>query len=292
MTIKALLAIVAGMPGMLLATVPAFAGHYDLIKGKGVEVCEEYLTHSVGDSEVEATCDREFNSGSPDIKRPVWEQLDPQKNKLLVLRIENYLQTPRDEKAMRPWVPVHREEALDSLYINEFARLATTQLDINNDGKPETVARFRSYRCDTWGQAATPRGPHWVAPIVVLDDTKQDVDREMTYPLMQNPGKKFVANAGVIDASRKSFFERQKETHAPPASFSELKKNIPDPEFVYSKYAPGSAERMGYDAFLFKQRTYFDKWDEQDGQKGIHILSVYHTQGSSTEDVCRFRWQD
>ncbi len=269
----------------------AQAGRYEIVKGKGVEVCDVYNKY-LSTQRDELTCDREFPSDLTDLKRPAWQQLDPMQNKPLIGRIENYLQAPRDEKALKPWRPVYREDSPDELYISELARLALGQVDIDNDGRPETVVRFRDFRCDSWGQAASPRGPRWVAPIVVLNGSKQDVDREKTYPLMQNPNKTYISNAKAVEKAKELLFAKEKQSLAPPISYSEMRRSIPDLLFAYSKYSPGNPELQGYDAFLFKQQAYFDKWDEQEGRKGIHTLSIYRTVNGKTDEVCRYRWQD
>ena len=281
------------MAGMFLTSSPVFAGQFDWVKGKGTEVCDVYFRYLATERDGDRlTCDREFPSELAELQRPAWESLDPLKNKPLIGRIENYLQAPRDQKASKPWRPVYKDETPDQFYISDLARLAVTQVDIDNDGKPETLAKFRSFSCDTWRTTASPRGPRWVAPIVVLTDNRQDVDRDKTYPLMQNPGKKFVANAAEIDAAEEKLLSDINSRHLPPSVVPEMRKSIPRARFAYTKYAPGVASLMGYDTFLYKQQAYFDKWDEQQGQKGIHTLSVYRTQGGKTDELCRYRWRD
>ena len=135
----------------------------------------------------------------------------------------------------------------------------------------------RSFMCQTWDDKA----PHWRAPIVVLDVTKQSVDIEKTYSLMQNPMKVYVTNADEIA----NYFKTNRTQ-------KNISKHRPKSIYKESKYAAGGSELQGYDIFLFKGTAYFDKWDEVRNGDAYQTLTVYQTISTDTKNICRyqFRW--
>lgn len=243
----------------------AFAGSYTLTKGKGVEVCEQYMKF-LATQKTALNCDRNIPPEFSPLKKPNWQKLDLWENRELILRIEDYLTIPNDYKATKPSSREKNEDSIE--YAHKHGTplyLWSADIDIDNDGRKETVLKYRSHSCQSWDG---PKPPLWRAPIVVFDMSKRVIDIEKTHLLMQNEGKHYVSN------------------------WDEAKKTGKRLEFSYSKYAPGSSVLQGYDAFIYSNETFFDRWDENKQGKHYETLTVYKTEKHKTAEVCRyqFRW--
>jgi len=281
---------IAQFPASETGEIPS-TSRYKLIKGKGIKVCEAYARY-LATQIYQLRCDRDVPPQIAELQKPSWKELDVKENKLLVLRIENYLEIPRDEKATAPFRPVHREGELTTYSPPMHARLAVAQIDIDNDGNKETVARYRSFMCQEWDIAE--RAPHWKGPLVVFDSNSKRIDIEKTYPLMQNPWKVYVGNSEAIEKAEKDYFEASRKAWTPdPKEFAkrntELRKLIPKAKYENSRYSPGISMRKGYDAFEFMGKSFFDQWNEEKGD-GYQSLTVYQTESGETDEICRFQY--
>lgn len=151
-----------------------------------------------------------------------------------------------------------------------FVRLWVTNLDIDNDGIPESVFKYRSWSCrNKWDE----RRSHFAALYVF--DSKGELDREKTWHLMQNPEKKYATNSSeALDG-----------------------KDV-DLKYEYSKYAPGFMRLVTYDVFLFQGKTYFDRWHDADFNPALELelsplhqsLQVFLTENDATREICRFKY--
>lgn len=81
-----------GVAALLLTTAPVLAGQYDLIKGKGVEVCEAYKKNleSFSDRYPVMACERKINPEFKDFETPNWEKVDLEKHRELFRRVLRY----------------------------------------------------------------------------------------------------------------------------------------------------------------------------------------------------------
>lgn len=269
---------------LMLSSGTVLAGEYILEKGKGVEVCDVYYEY-LKIQKYPLTCKRNFPSNIKNLKRPDWKKLDNNKNKLLILRIENYLRIPKDEKATQPWVPVEKEVNFDKYNVNTPGRLLYT-VNIDNNGKKEILVKYRSFLCHEYD---TNKEPRWKAPIVVLDDEGSNLNIEKTYPLMQNVGKLYVTNVDEIIRRNKNFFQLRKDN----MPYIERIKLIPviKGKMKSTVYAAGLAKHQGYDVFEFKNERYFDKWDEERRGKSYQSLTIYKNMKSSISATCRYQYQ-
>ena len=281
-----------------------FAGSYEQIEGKGIAVCDAYFQY-LKTQRGPLTCKREFPSEILQLQRPSWLQLDLNENKLLAIRIENYLQIPRDEKSTLPWTPAWGEDELSDFSVTKPGRsLFIADIDIDNDGIKETVTKYRSYSCHTWDFPT--KEPSWKAPIVVVDENKQFVNIERTYPLMQNRDKRYLANYDELQvrfnelerkrkARKNEIYRRMKAGE----SYVDLTESLPvvsvpkvEAKFKPSVFAAGSAKHQGYDVFVFNNITYFDKWDEELKESRYQVLSVYKNNKGTVETLCRFQYHN
>src|SRR3989344_7316012 len=70
----------------------AHAGRYELIKGKGVEVCEAYKKNleSFSDPYPVMACERKINPEFKDFEKPNWEKVDLEQHRELFRRLKKY----------------------------------------------------------------------------------------------------------------------------------------------------------------------------------------------------------
>jgi hypothetical protein len=86
-----LLFIVVAVSSTVFA-YPAHAGRYELIKGKGVEVCEAYKKNleSFSDPYPVMACERKINTAFTDFEKPNWEKVDLEQHRELFRRVLRY----------------------------------------------------------------------------------------------------------------------------------------------------------------------------------------------------------
>lgn len=128
---------------------PANAGHYEIIKGKGMEVCEAYEKNlNSFNPSGPMVCERKVNPETPDFKKPKWQVLEPAQAEALMLE-ENDLalkamgssQTKEQKEGYSAWVKERVEK-------DKNAVLEVASVDINNDGKYETVLKNSDGDCN------------------------------------------------------------------------------------------------------------------------------------------------
>lgn len=126
---------------VFLLPVYVLAGEYVLVKAEGIEVCEAYKRNlnsfNVHNQYVMA-CERKLNPQFTDFKKPEWRKMDLRKNIELLKKIElflgNYVVTSDNVEG---W-----EEYIESRIKEEYISIDLCQIDINNDGKKESVRPF------------------------------------------------------------------------------------------------------------------------------------------------------
>ena len=115
-------------------TYPAHAGRYELIKGKGMEVCESYAKNLNSFKPVHPMiCEREINPEMKDFQKPEWKEIDAWENRPLVRKINRFLGLgmAEDWEDSLKWDIEHRQLVVH-----------LSQIDIDNDGQRENVLRF------------------------------------------------------------------------------------------------------------------------------------------------------
>ena len=74
-------------------TYPAHAGRYELIKGRGVEVCEAYEKNLNSlRNPWPMNCEREVSQKFKEFSKPKWQRVDAIKNFALVWTVDEFLQ--------------------------------------------------------------------------------------------------------------------------------------------------------------------------------------------------------
>jgi hypothetical protein len=229
------------------------AGRYELIKGKGVEVCEAYRKNLNSFNPHEPMiCERQINSEMKDFKKSQWRNISEEQTfslfmeeNAIVLRSTGSSKTEAQKEGFTEWV---REQIKDQLLV-----MQTTQLDIDNDSAPETVLKERNGDCPMH-QASS-------ASFAVLTKDGQHYDLE----------KSRYVNDGfsrVVAALKKDI----KPESAHLAGMS-------DKEFVGDNV---------YDVFLYQDKTYFDMW-----VTGVNSgrLYVFLRKDGRTKNICAYRFK-
>src|SRR4030042_5388287 len=119
----------------------ALADEYVLVKGKGIEVCEEYgkNLNSLVLKEY-MVCERKINPKFTDFKKPEWLEIDLWKNREFLRKVECFLglqSTFGDpDKNLQEW-----EKFLKWRLKDNATTIMIARVDIDNDGKDENVIK-------------------------------------------------------------------------------------------------------------------------------------------------------
>lgn len=144
--------------------VLAHGGRYEVLMGKGVEVCEGYAANlNSFKPYYPMLCDRSVNPRFSDLKKPKWQRLDFEKNLELIVSIDRLLR-PTYFRQPEIRVPSLRGNVEQDNY-----RYQVTIVDIDNDGKTEPVLRFVE-AC--WDGSPRLGG----SALVVLQKNRREVD--------------------------------------------------------------------------------------------------------------------
>lgn len=219
-----------------VAFIPsAHAGRYELMRGKGVEVCEAYEKNlnsfSLG---IPMICERQINPEMKGFQRPEWKELDALENREMVKNIELFLDNhprgnPKDDLAQ--W-----EDGIKDRVKIHHLKIEVAQVDIDNDGKADNVVKYYDGSC--------PMTRHYGTPLLVINQEKSIDIR--TASLMQNP--KSAAGHTLT----------------------------------------GIWAGTMYDAFIYKDMAYFDRWSQSKNQTGL--LKVFAVKNSITKEICRYKF--
>lgn len=161
-------AILLALADIALADV-AYAGRYEIVKGKGVDVCEAYRKNLNSFNLHEPMiCERQISPEMKDFQKPEWKELDAWENRQLVRKINRFLGIgmAEDWENSLKWDIEHRHLVM---YLS--------QIDIDNDGQRENMLKFAEGSCPMTRQYGTS--------LLVLSEDKKDIDIK-TVPLMQN----------------------------------------------------------------------------------------------------------
>jgi hypothetical protein len=169
-----LLAVVGALAG------PVAAGDYQLILGKGIEVCEACLKNLQQQPVEAAVCDRQYATDLG-FSAPEWTPLDPGEHAEFYKRIINLIDEG-DEFTRNPNLddPKNFQRAI------EFDRLALTTTNIDNDGEPERLLRWSHGTCLNMFRGFFYR---YMSVLLVLAKDQRMVDRSKSDLLLQHASK-------------------------------------------------------------------------------------------------------
>ena len=169
-------------------------GVFEMLEGQGVELCEACFKALEALPSDLTGCERPYDA-ELGLSAPEWTELDPLKNLSLVKRVRLLV------------TPIEKEKIPGSIYDGDnFKReikglmrqgrvaLFLAKIDIDNDGRPESVLKFRDGAC------VDPYDDFHVQfqPLVVLKDDRATIDRRKTDLVMQNPRKRKEVPVGSV----------------------------------------------------------------------------------------------
>lgn len=220
---------IATVATFLLSAGSVLAGQYELVKGKGVEVCEAYQKNLNSFSPTEPMrCERPVNPKFKDFQKPKWERIDGLANYSLIESAYEFL-----EKPIGPGRKADLEGLRENIKAqNEPYTFSIATVDIDNDGKPERVLRYFD-TCIPFGTKG-----RYGTPLLVVSADGTQVDSEKSRRLMGDN-------------------------------------------------APLNWGYLMYDAFTYKNDTYFDYWIDYVGSQE---LRVSRTHNGVTSDICRYKY--
>jgi len=262
MMIKKMIAIIL----TLIFAIPAstLADEYVLVKGKGIEVCEDYGKNlNYFKPKISMKYKRQISLDFKDFSKPMWLNWDPilmnvgermfrDNNQALFDEIDLFLW----ERDINPFMHVldedkknwhgtkmEYEKAWRDYKVNRRAQISKPigQLDIDNDGMPENIVYDKFYE----------RGI-----FLVLTADKKSIDIKKTANLLQHPPRK-------TDGKW---------------SFA-----------LYGSIMYAGGHKDYYDAFIYKGKTYFDWW-ESECDPIVGRLRVFKTENQKTEEICIYQY--
>jgi len=162
-------------------------GVFELVEGKGVEVCEACLK----DLQTTPTrpalkggwsgCERQY-ADTFGLAAPAWTDLDPLHELPLLKRLMLFLQPmPEEFLSGSIYDGENFREAIQRFISNGQVALAIADLDITNDGTPEPVVKVRRGAC-----GLPQENPVYYQALVVLTQDRTSIDLIKTDLLTQN----------------------------------------------------------------------------------------------------------
>jgi hypothetical protein len=260
-----------------LLSLAAEADRYELVKGKGVEVCEAYEKNlNSVNQRPPMRCQRMLNPNFKDFAKPEWGRIDattgviPKIDEFLWKRDANpiYYVLPKD---WAKWVGTKEQYAAARrrYLVNRERRFmighltARVDIDIDNDGTVDNVYLDRA--CNAYG-----------ALLLVLNDKGSDIDQKKTELVMRHPSR---AAQGLGELRRIAKGEQQ------------------SPDLAKLGVVPveDSLHWAFYDVFLYKRISYFDLWwyahSSYLGKPDYEVgeLHVFSAKGPDVREVCTYR---
>ena len=188
-----LLGVLATLLGLSLPTlVPAtdlpngkHFGVFEMLDGQGEKLCEDCLKALEALPSDLTGCERNYNvigfSGAD------WLQLEPMKHLPLLKRVMLFVQPIDRLQGMEGTIydgDNFRREITNQLKHGGLV-LSSAMIDVDNDGRPEPVLKFRK------GSCINHHDPFHVQyqSLVVLQTDRATIDRRKTDLVMQNPSK-------------------------------------------------------------------------------------------------------
>mgnify|MGYP003394163990 FL=1 len=270
---------------LLLFPSISFAGQYELVKGKGVEVCEAYgkNLNSLNPPLAYTKLERKLNPEFKDFSKPEWERLYPEEGKSLFTKINRFL-WERDANPIyyfpvtewKNWrgTPKQYSRAWKHYKGSRQALLAVglpiSSIDIDNNGKIENIA------LDSVNGGI----------LLVLNDDRTAIDLKKTALVLQHPIRK-EKGKGELTAD--------------------------------GRIISDALHTLSYNVFIYKQQTYFDLYidlsyifiEEESGiwgklqppaitmEKSMKrrktepdgILRVFITENQKTEEICVYQFK-
>ncbi len=247
-----LIALIAG--AVSLAAPSAFAGGYELTKGRGDEVCEAYLKNlnSVDDPPQPMICERQLNPKMPEFKKPAWSKPSVDQFRALEFDMAKLVNRVigQPEPASEASIELPSEDDL-----GWPARRRIARIDIDNDGVLDNVLKSEDGNCQSGAFGVN---------IAVLTEDGRHYDLEKSQ---------------YIDADQSALLgQLNKEPNPSGRRTAGLSKRD------FRGYSL-------YDIFLYKNTAYFDLWEmgRNYPDRTSARLHVFLRKHNETREVCTYR---
>jgi hypothetical protein len=205
------LRLIAGILWLLMAqivtadtTLPPFAV-FEILEGQGVEVCEACLQafEAIGlgaDGVGLSGCERNYAS-EYGLSAPQWTDLSPLTHRSILKRVmlflmpldpESYVGTGRStmfEGTIYETDDIFKREIKTEMK-HERLEIARSMIDINNDGRPEQVLKYRTGIC------SNPQAPPATRALDVLGPDRRSIDGIKADLVLRNDRKRIEHPAG------------------------------------------------------------------------------------------------
>jgi hypothetical protein len=234
---------------------PVAAGEYQLILGKGTEVCEACLKNLQQQPVEEAVCDRQYDPviGLHSAK---WTELDLREHAELLKRINSLVNSGNESAHSTFDNPKTLKEYVEGGTVRNRLPtmvMAIADIDIDNDGQPDNVLRYEQGKCRNmfggWQY-------FYESVLLKLADDRSTIDYARTDPLIQHISKGPQYLVGIPDFQIYQVF-----THKGTVYFD--------------KWNGGGD----------KEDPITLKLDQPD----VNTLSVYRVNKNQTNKICRIR---
>lgn len=168
--------------GVLFVGV-ARAGEYEIVHGKGQELCE-VCRQNLEQMTEHPACERTYNSALG-LSAPEWKPFDVSEHLGAMKQVMKYLATG-NEFAKDDYVTGEEqyEARLRASVATGVQWVYRAQIDIDNDGQSDQVLRMPSKECKRRNQGYNLA---YDMPIVVMKNDLSGLDRDKTALVVQNP---------------------------------------------------------------------------------------------------------
>lgn len=265
------------MPALALTAPPSLAGRYELLEGKGVEVCEAYQENlNSFKPTLPMVCQRSVNPQLKNFSKPDWQRIDATTgviekiDEFLWKRDANpiyyvsYFMSPANWRGTREQYAKAKQGYLAGRSGRFVIGHLVGEIDIDNDGTLDDVYLDRA--CGAFG-----------ALLLVLNSDRTDIDRAKTALVMRHPSR---AKQGL----------RELRPLAPG--------EVAMPQMKNSGYTmvEDALHWAFYDVFRYKDKNYFDVWWNKHpdfvGKPAHDVgrLRVYLTESRRVRETCSYRF--
>ena len=240
--------LVLGLLWLLMANV-AMAEDYEIIVGRGVELCEACLQNVLRQTAEEAVCARRY---APELGfgQPEWTVLDLEKEVELYKRVSKIVSGEKEDAPKPNLADTKERTAFLELKRDTRTALSAANIDIDNDGRLDHVLKYQSGNCGANFHGYFPL--RYVSALVVVVGDHRVIDYPKTDLLWQAP---------LLEDTKAKYKEQ---------------------------WRIGVSNFKMYQVFTYKGLVYFDRWDGSGGPD-TNTLSIYEAKQGQAHRVCQIR---
>lgn len=126
----------------------AFAGQYELVRGKQFELCRELIRNfNEFRNAPPLVCERRFSSKYPDFRKPSWKSLDPEQNWSLIMAAQRAFDSRRGgatPERLEQWTSEYKTEVQTQIKQGKF-HLFEADFDLARSGEKVRVVMVNDF---------------------------------------------------------------------------------------------------------------------------------------------------